>query len=129
MTKHKRWSDKPKSEKPSMGEEIHKTEQETSVQKEPSDIKSKILSFSKYVYIAAIASLLSGVFPPLTLGVEVENVIFGILTLFLGLGGGVLIYLGATSDKFSTLMICAGLATITASLIIIYELAENSLFV
>ena len=129
MVKHRRFSDKQKSPSVEQDQNIEPIDHESNKTPSSLDLKSKILSFSKYAYIVIIAALLSGVFTPLTMGVEYEIVIFGILSLFLGLGGGILIYLGTTSKKFSTLMIGGGLATITASLIIIYEISENSLFV
>ena len=92
------------------------------------DIKSIFLSGSKYVYIIATAALLSGVFTPITLGMDLELVIFGILTILLGLGGGVLILLGLKKPKHSTLIICAGIGLIFTSMIIMYELANFSLF-
>ena len=44
MVKHKRWSDKPKSDTPSIDEEKNVVEQETSIEKESKDIKSLIVS-------------------------------------------------------------------------------------
>ena len=77
MVKHRRWSDKPKPES-----DIE--EKKTVIPEPPNDIKSIILSGTKYVYIVIVAALLSGIFTPLTLGIEIEDVIFGMLTIFLG---------------------------------------------
>ena len=93
MVKHKRWSDKPKSDTPPIDEEKNVVEQETSIEKESKDIKSLIISGTKYIYIVAAAALLSGIFTPLTIGEDWDQVIFGMLSIFLGLGGGVVIYL------------------------------------
>ena len=128
MAKHKRWSDKPKSDVPSIDEEKNVVEQETSIEKESKDIKSLIVSGTKYVYIVAAAALLSGIFTPLTIGEDWDQVIFGMLSIFLGLGGGVVIYLGVKTQKFTILMVSGGLAMMFASLVLIYEFAFESLF-
>ena len=128
MAKHKRWSDKPKSDVPSIDEEKNVVEQETSIEKESKDIKSLIVSGTKYIYIVAAAALLSGIFTPLTIGEDWDQVIFGMLSIFLGLGGGVVIYLGVKTQKFTILMVSGGLAMMFASLILIYEFAFHSLF-
>ena len=128
MVKHKRWSDKPKSDTPPIDEEKNVAEQETSIQKESKDIKSLIVSGTKYIYIVAAAALLSGIFTPLTIGEDWDQVIFGMLSIFLGLGGGVVIYLGVKTQKFTILMVSGGLAMMFASLVLIYEFAFESLF-
>ena len=128
MAKHKRWSDKPKSDVPSIDEENNVVEQETSIEKESKDIKSLIVSGTKYIYIVAAAALLSGIFTPLTIGEDWDQVIFGMLSIFLGLGGGVVIYLGVKTQKFTILMVSGGLAMMFASLVLIYEFAFHSLF-
>ena len=120
MAKHTRFSDKPKSD--SIENE------EISSPKNSMDIKSTLLSGSKYVYIIAAAALLSGIFTPLTINAEITMVIYGMLSIFLGLGGGIIIFLGIKSQKFSSLMICGGLAILFASLFLIYEIAGRSLF-
>ena len=127
MAKHKRFSDKPKSDAPSIDEE-NVLEQETSAQKDPKDIKSTILSGTKYIYIIAVAALLSGVFTPLTIDAEAEQVVFGMLVIFLGLAGGIIIFLGIKKQKFTIIMVCGGLGLMVASLILIYEVANRSLF-
>ena len=128
MVKHKRWSDKPKSDTPSIDEEKNVAEQETSIQKESKDIKSLIVSGTKYIYIVAAAALLSGIFTPLTIGEDWDQVIFGMLSIFLGLGGGVVIYLGVKTQKLTIVMVSGGLAMMFASLVLIYEFAFQSLF-
>ena len=122
-----RFSDKPKSDAPTIDEE-NVLEQETSAQKDPKDIKSTILSGTKYIYIIAAAALLSGIFTPLTIGEDLDKVIYGMLSIFLGLGGGVVIYLGVKTQKLTIVMVSGGLAMMFASFILIHELAERSLF-
>ena len=128
MVKHKRWSDNPKSDTPQIDEEKNVAEQETSIQKESKDIKSLIVSGTKYIYIVVAAALLSGIFTPLTIGEDLDQVIYGMFSIFLGLGGGVVIYLGVKNQKFTTMMISGGLAMMFASLVLIYEFAFQSLF-
>ena len=128
MVKHRRFSDKPKEDSTQKDERIEIQEQEISSEKTPLDLKSLILSGTKYVYIIAAVALLSGIFTPLTLGIEIENVIFGMLSIFLGLGGGVVIFLGIKYQKFTTLVVCGGLAMMFGSLILIFELSNKPLF-
>ena len=121
MVKHRRFSDKPKEDSTQKDERIEIQEQEISSEKTPLDLKSLILSGTKYVYIIAAVALLSGIFTPLTLGIEIENVIFGMLSIFLGLGGGIVIFLGIKRQKFTTIMVCGGLGMMFGSLLLIYE--------
>ena len=121
MVKHRRFSDKPKEDSTQKDERIEIQEQEISSEKTPLDLKSLILSGTKYVYIIAAVALLSGIFTPLTLGIEIENVIFGMLSIFLGFGGGIVIFLGIKLQKFTTIMVCGGLGMMFGSLLLIYE--------
>ena len=128
MAKHKRWSDKPKSDTPSIDEEKNVVEQKISIEKESKDIKSLIVSGTKYIYIIVAAALLSGIFTPLTIGEDLDQVIYGMLSIFLGLGGGIAIYLATKNQKFTIVMVSGGLAMMFASLVLIYEFAFHSLF-
>ena len=121
MAKHREISDNSKPH-------IIEKEEKIPSSKTPMDIKSIILSGSKYIYIIAAAALLSGIFTPLTIGVEIQLVITGMCSIFLGLGGGVVIILGLKNQKFTTIMVCGGLGMMIVSLILIYEVAERSLF-
>ena len=126
MVKHKRWSDKEKSN--SNENNIQETEEESISPKPELNIKSILLSGTKYAYIIVAAALLSGIFTPITLGIDLETVIIGMLTLFLGLGGGVVILLGIKTQKTNLALFFGGIGMIFISLIIIYEIAEFSLF-
>ena len=125
MVKHRRFSDKPKED--SNQKETELQEKDISAEKTPLDLKSLLLSGTKYAYIIAAVALLSGIFTPLTLGVEIEDVIFGMLIIFLGLAGGIVIFLGIKYQKLTTLMVCGGLGMMVASLFLIYELLDKSL--
>ena len=128
MVKHRRFSDKPKEDSNQKETETELQEQETSSEKTSLDFKSLVLSGTKYAYIIGAVALLSGIFTPLTLGVEIEDVIFGMLSIFLGLAGGVVIFLGIKSQKLTTIMVSAGLGMMFGSLVLIFELSNKSLF-
>ena len=128
MAKHRRFSDTPEPDSVQKDEEIELVEQEIPSKKISTNIKSTLLSGTKYAYIIAAVALLSGIFTPLTIGAEFETVAFGMLSVFLGLGGGITIFLGVKNQKFTTLMICGGLGMMIASLVLIYELADRPLF-
>ena len=128
MAKHRRFSDAPKPDSVQKDEEIELVEQEIPSKEISTNIKSTLLSGTKYVYIIAAVALLSGIFTPLTIGEEFETVAFGMLSVFLGLGGGITIFLGLKNQKFTSLMICGGLGMMIASLILIHEMADRPLF-
>ena len=128
MVKHRRHSDKPKEDSTQKDEKIEFQEQEISSEKTPLDFKSLLLSGTKYAYIIAAVALLSGIFTPLTLGIEIEDVIFGMLSIFLGLGGGIVIFLGIKRQKFTTIMVCGGLGMMIGSVLLIYESTNHPLF-
>jgi hypothetical protein len=127
MAKHRKISDNSKPHIIEKEEKIELVEEKIPSSKTPMDIKSIILSGSKYIYIVAAAALLSGIFTPLTIGAEWNTVISGMLSIFLGLGGGICIFLGIKNQKFTTIMICIGLGMMIISLILIHEIAERSL--
>ena len=126
MVKHRRYSDKPKSD--SLEEDIeYKTKKEILSEESPRDLKSIILSGTKYAYIIGAVALLSGIFTPLTLDVEIWDVISGMLSIFLGLIGGIVIFLGIKFQKYTTIMICGGLGIMITSLFLIYEIIDKPL--
>ena len=127
MVKHRRYSDKQKEDSTQKAEKTEPQEQEIFSEKTPRDFKSLVLSGTKYAYIIGAVALLSGIFTPLTLGIEIENVIFGMLSIFLGLGGGIVIFLGIKYQKFTTIMVSGGLGIMIASLFLIYEVIDKSL--
>ena len=126
MVKHRRFSDKPKED--SNQKETELQEKNISAEKTPLDLKTILLSGTKYAYIIAAVALLSGIFTPLTLGVEIEDVIFGMLSIFLGLAGGVVIFLGIKSQKLTPILVSSGLGMMFGSLVLIYELSNKPLF-
>ena len=126
MVKHRRYSDKPKSD--SLEEDIeYKTKKEILSEESPRDLKSIVLSGTKYAYIIGAVALLSGIFTPLTLDVEIWDVMSGMLSIFLGLVGGIVIFLGIKYQKYTTIMICGGLGIMITSLFLIYEIIDKPL--
>ena len=128
MAKHRRLSDNLESNSNENDDKSNSASEKISPPKASTGVKSILLSGTKYVYIIAAVALLSGIFTPLTIGEEFETVAFGMLSVFLGLGGGILIFLATKNQKFTTLMICGGLGMMIASLILIHELADRPLF-
>ena len=86
-----------------------------------SNISSKALSSFKYVYLIAFFALLSGVFYPLITNTTFEPVISGILILFLGLAGGVLLYKATTSETRREIFFGIGFILIGISLYFIFQ--------
>ena len=127
MVKHRRFSDKPKEDSNQKETETELQEKNISAEKTSLDLKTILLSGTKYAYIIAAVALLSGIFTPLTLGVEVEDVVFGMLSIFLGLAGGILIFLGVKYQKFTPIMVSGGLGMMIASLFLIYEIIDKPL--
>ena len=127
MVKHRRYSDKPKEDSTQNDEKIEFQKQEISSEKTSLDFKSLLLSGTKYAYIIGAVALLSGIFTPLTLDVEIWDVISGMLSIFLGLVGGIVIFLGIKYQKYTTIMICGGLGIMLTSLFLIYEIIDKPL--
>ena len=88
--------------------------------------KHILAQIPRYAYLLAIFALLAGIFFPLiTPGVPFDHAIQGIVTLSLGLGGGILLFKAATSDKRRGIFIAVGFALITISLVLIYHIQET----
>ena len=83
---------------------------------------SKILTGSKYVYLVVFFALLSGLFYPLINNTSYDGVIIGVLILFVGLGGGVLLYRAATSENRRGIFLGGGFVLMAISLYYIIQL-------
>jgi len=81
---------------------------------------SKILAGIKYVYLIAFFALLSGMFYPVITHSSGYSVIEGILILFVGLAGAVLLYKAGTSDRHQKAYLVAGFAILAISLTLVY---------
>ena len=80
----------------------------------------------RYAYLLAIFALLSGIFFPLiTPGVPFDHAIQGIVTLSLGLVGGILLFKAVTSDNRRGIFIAVGFALIAISLVLIYHIQDT----
>ena len=80
----------------------------------------------RYAYLLTIFALLAGIFFPLiTPGVPFDHAIQGIVTLSLGLVGGILLFKAATSDNRRGIFIAVGFALIAISLVLIYHIQET----
>ncbi len=85
--------------------------------------KSSIfLTGFKYIYLVAFFALLAGLFYPLITNTSFDLVIVGVLVLFLGLAGGVLLYRAATSEKKRGIFLGVGFTLMAISLYYIIQL-------
>ncbi len=83
---------------------------------------SKVLTGFKYIYLVAFFALLAGLFHPLITDTSFVGVIFGVLILFVGLTGGVLLYMAATSENRRGIFLGGGFTLIVISLYYIFQL-------
>ena len=99
--------------------------EETNSTHNSSSLKSWTKSSTKYIYIIAAAALASGIFTPLISdGIDLEIVIVGILGLFIGVAGGVLIFKGINRQNISPVLILIGLGLIIISLIVVLQVGQ-----
>ena len=77
----------------------------------------------KYLYLTIFFALLSGFFYPLMYKTNFADVIVGILVLFLGLGGGILVYKSLTYDKRQLIFLVSGFSLMFFSLYLIFILS------
>jgi len=87
---------------------------------------SKILTGSKYIYLVAFFALLSGLFYPLINNTSFDGVLIGVLILFVGLGGGVLLYRAATSENRRGIFLGGGFVLMGISLYYIFQLTGRA---
>ncbi|MCH6585420.1 MAG: hypothetical protein IH792_00100 [Thaumarchaeota archaeon] len=87
---------------------------------------SKMLTGFKYIYLVAFFTLLSGLFYPLITNTSFDGVIIGVLILFVGLAGGVLLYRAATSEKRRGIFLGGGFALMAVSLYYIFQLTGRA---
>ena len=87
-----------------------------------SKITTKAFASFKYVYLIVFFALLSGFFHPLITGSSFDSVVIGVIVLFVGLAGGVLLYKAATSEKRKWIFLGSGFGLISISLFYIFQL-------
>ncbi|MBI1663858.1 MAG: hypothetical protein IS860_10340 [Nitrosopumilus sp.] len=83
---------------------------------------SKFLTGFKYVYLVAFFALLAGFFHPLITNTSFDIVFVGVLVLFVGLAGGVLLYKAATSETKRGIFLAGGFVLTVISLYYIFQL-------
>ena len=86
------------------------------------DTISKVKIGFKYVYLAVFFTLLAGIFHPLITGNSLDGVISGVIVLFVGLAGGVLLYKSATLEKRREIYLGVGFGLIVISLVLIFQI-------
>jgi len=83
---------------------------------------SKMLTGFKYVYLITFFALLSGFFHPLITDTSFDSVVIGVIVLFIGLAGSVLLYKAAISEKRRMIFLGVGFALISISLFYIFQI-------
>ncbi|MCV0430774.1 hypothetical protein [Nitrosopumilus sp.] len=84
-------------------------------------ITSKAITGFKYIYLVAFFALLAGFFHPLITNTSFDGVISGVIILFVGLAGGVLLYRAATSESKRAIFLGSGFALMAISLYYIFQ--------
>jgi uncharacterized membrane protein YjjP (DUF1212 family) len=82
----------------------------------------KARSGFKYIYLLAFFGLLSGFFNPLITDSSFDSVILGVIVLFVGLVGGIILYKSATSEKRREIYLAGGFGLVAISLFFIFQL-------
>ncbi len=90
-----------------------------------SETTSRVKTGFKYVYLGIFFALLSGFFHPLITDNSFASVIFGIIVLFVGLAGGVLLYKSTSSEKRRGIYLGGGFSLIVVSLALIFLITER----
>ena len=85
-----------------------------------------MLTGFKYIYLVAFFALLAGFFHPLITNTSFDGVIIGVLILFVGLAGGVLLYRAATSESKRAIFLGSGFALMSISLYYIFQLTGRA---
>ena len=85
-----------------------------------------MLTGFKYIYLVAFFALLAGFFYPLITDTSFDVVIIGVLILFVGLAGGVLLYRSATSESKRAIFLGGGFTLMSISLYYIFQLTGRA---
>ncbi len=80
-----------------------------------SNITSKAITGAKYVYLIIFFAFLAGVFHPIINERPLDDVIFGVIVLFVGLAGSILVYKAATSENKRGIFLGGGFGLIAIS--------------
>jgi hypothetical protein len=87
---------------------------------------SKMLTGFKYVYLITFFALLSGFFHPLITDTSFDSVVIGVIVLFIGLAGSILLYKAAISEKRRMIFLGVGFALIFISLFYIFQITGRT---
>ena len=85
-----------------------------------------MLTGFKYVYLITFFALLSGFFHPLITDTSFDSVVIGVIVLFIGLAGSVLLYKAAISEKRRMIFLGVGFALISISLFYIFQITGRT---
>ena len=80
-----------------------------------SNITSKAITGAKYVYLVVFFAFLAGIFHPIINERPLDEVALGVIVLFVGLAGSILIYKAATSENRRGIFLGAGFGLIAIS--------------
>ena len=83
---------------------------------------SKVITGVRYIYLIIFFALLAGLFHPLITGASFDTVVVGVMILFVGLAGGVLIYKASSTDKRRGIYLGTGLGLVALSLVFISQI-------
>ncbi len=81
-----------------------------------------MLTGFKYVYLLVFFALLAGFFHPLVTDTSFDSVVIGVIVLFIGLTGSVLLYKAAISEKRRVIFLGMGFTLISISLFYIFQI-------
>jgi len=87
-----------------------------------SKLGSKALTGVKYIYLTVFFALLAGFFHPLITDTSFDNLIIGIIVLFVGLAGGILVYKATTLERKKEIFLAGGFALIAISLFYVSQM-------
>jgi hypothetical protein len=80
-----------------------------------SNITSKTITGAKYVYLILFFVFISGIFNPIINDRPLDQVIFGVIVLFVGLAGSILVYKAATTENKRGILLGGGFGLIALS--------------
>jgi hypothetical protein len=81
-----------------------------------------MLTGFKYVYLIVFFALLAGFFHPLVTDTSFDSVVIGVIVLFIGLTGSILLYKAAISEKRRVIFLGVGFTLISISLFYIFQI-------
>ncbi len=80
-----------------------------------SNVTSKAITGAKYIYLIVFFAFLAGIFHPLINERPLDDVIFGVIILFVGLAGSILVYKSASVENKRGIFLGGGFGLIAIS--------------